>query len=146
MTRTHPITHITSTVVTVCLWFVATTASRSACSHLVPTKPWWHLGTGVEESASSNETLFAPKRSPLAHLHTRRRLLQGQESTSAVEAEMPVGVWTLGEMGPDGSSHKLCWVFKKKKSLKRHILGFKCHFSFLLGSQNNCLYLLLVHT
>lgn len=44
MMRTHPITHNTSIVAMVCcLWLVATTASRSACSHLVPTKPWWHL-------------------------------------------------------------------------------------------------------
>lgn len=47
MMRTHPITHITSTVATVCcLWLVATTASRSACSHLTPTKPAWHLQHG----------------------------------------------------------------------------------------------------
>lgn len=46
MTRTHPITHNTRTVVTVCLWFVATTASRSACSHLIPMKPGWHLQQG----------------------------------------------------------------------------------------------------
>lgn len=42
--KTQPITHRTSTVATVCcLWLVATTASRSACSHRIPTKPWWHL-------------------------------------------------------------------------------------------------------
>ena len=47
MMRTHPITHNTSTVATVCfLWLVATTASRSACSHLIPTKPGWHLQRG----------------------------------------------------------------------------------------------------
>lgn len=46
MTRTHPITHNTRTVVTVCLCFVATTASRSACSHLIPMKPGWHLQQG----------------------------------------------------------------------------------------------------
>lgn len=84
------------------------------------------------------------KRSPLTHLHTRRRLLQGQESTSAVEAEMSVGLWTLGEMGPDGSSHKLCRVLRRI-SLKRQILGFKCHFSFLLGLQNNCLSFIGAH-
>lgn len=44
MMRTHAITHNTSTVATVCcLWLVATTASRSACSHLIPTNPGWHL-------------------------------------------------------------------------------------------------------
>lgn len=44
MMRTLPITHNIRTVATVCcLWLVATTASRSACSHLIPTKPGWHL-------------------------------------------------------------------------------------------------------
>lgn len=47
MMRTHPITHNTSTVAAVCcLWLVATTASRSACSHLIPIKPGWHLQHG----------------------------------------------------------------------------------------------------
>lgn len=49
MTRTQPMTHITSAVATVCcLWLVATTASRSACSHRTPTKPAWHLQQGAE--------------------------------------------------------------------------------------------------
>lgn len=49
MTSTQPITHSTITVAMVCcLWLVATTASRSACSHLIPTKPGWHLRHGGE--------------------------------------------------------------------------------------------------
>lgn len=48
------------------------------------------------------------------NLHARRLLLQYQETTSAVEAEMSVGIWTLVEMGPDCSGHKLCQVLEKE--------------------------------
>lgn len=65
------------------------------------------------------------------HLQARRRLLQDQETTSAVEAEMSVGIWTLGEMGPDGSSHKLCQGFRKR-SVKRLI--FRVQMSLFFSS------------
>lgn len=56
--------------------------------------------------------------------HAGGRLLQDQEATGAVKAEMSVGIWTLGEMGPDGSGHKLCRVLEKG-SVRSHILGLK---------------------
>lgn len=41
-------------------------------------------------------------------LHTRRRLLQYQEATCAMEAEMAVGVRTVVEMRANSRGHKLC--------------------------------------
>ena len=41
-------------------------------------------------------------------LHTCWRLLQYQEATCTMEAEMAVGVWTVVEMRPNSGRHKLC--------------------------------------
>lgn len=43
-----------------------------------------------------------------SNLHTSRRVLQDQETTRAVKAEVLMGVRTVVKVRPNSCSHKLC--------------------------------------
>lgn len=56
------------------------------------------------------------------YLHARRRLFQYQEAACAVEAEVPVGVGTIGKMRPDSRCHKFCHVVRQESvKTKSHV-------------------------
>lgn len=94
--------------------------------------------TGVEESTSSNKTL--PRRSDS---YTKEpQLTRTQASPPGSGSDMSRGGRSVGG-SPDtrqsGTRLRRPQTLSgvRKVSVKSHILGFKCHFSFFLGSQSN---------